>query len=132
MATTNTRQRVMIILQLVFLLLICGGIAAVAYSFGVFTPQKDYRSLTVRVENSSGSVQMIFSVPGESSTNPIQVSTPWEKTISLKRGDELYVTAANPAQYGDLKCTILVDGKNWKKDMATYPNDKVYCAGIVP
>jgi flagellar basal body-associated protein FliL len=132
MAETNSRQRVMIILQLVFLVLVCGGIVAVAFSFGVFNPPKDYRSLTLKVENSAGNVQLIFSIPGDTSANPVQVSTPWEKTISLKRGSEVYVTAANPAQYGDLKCTILLDGKNWKKETATYPKDKVYCAGIVP
>ena len=132
MAETNTRQRVMVIIQVIFLLVVCGGIAAVAYSFGIFTPSKEYRSLTMKVENSAGSVQMIFSIPGDSSATPIQVSTPWEKTISIKRGSEVYVTAANPAQYGDIKCTILLDGKTWKKETASFPKDKVYCAGIVP
>jgi hypothetical protein len=132
MAETSTRQRTVIVFQLIFLILICGGIAGVAYYFGVFSPSKGYRTLTLRVENSAGSVQLIFSVPGDTTVTPVQVNTPWEKTLSLKVGSEVYVTAANPASYGDLKCTITLDGKTWKKETATYPKDKVYCAGIVP
>jgi hypothetical protein len=60
------------------------------------------------------------------------VTTPWDDTITVTNGDQVYLTAGNPTQTGTLSCTIYVNNREWKKDVAGSPEDKVACAGIVP
>jgi hypothetical protein len=132
MADTSKKQNLTTIIQIIILLVLCAGAVGLAYAFGVFTPSKEYRSVTLRAENSAGTVQLIYSIPGESSKDPMKVSTPWEKSFSIKVGSEIYISVGNAVQNGTVKCSILIDGKAWKKDSATYPADKVSCAGILP
>ncbi len=126
------RKNMTTIIQLVILVVLCGGVAGLMAAFGVFTPGKGARSVTFRVENSAGDVQLIYSMPGDKSQDPMRVSTPWEKSASIAVGSEVYLLAANPAVSGKLKCTISFDGKIWKTQTVSSPDNKVTCAGIIP
>lgn len=130
--SSSSSQRTTTIVQLIILVLVCIGVAAVAYAFGVFTPSKEYRTITVRVDSASGYVTLVYSIPGELGSSETQATTPWERNLTVKRGSEVYVTAASTGTVGGLKCTILLEGKKWKLDSSTEPGGKVFCAGIIP
>ena len=131
MATTHN-QRNTLIIQVSVLVVICVGIAVLAYVFGVFSPPKDYRNINVRVDSNSGTIMLVYSIPGDPGSTENRASTPWEKSLYVKRGSEVYVTAATAGTTGGLSCTILLDGKVWKTDKTSDPNGKVFCAGIIP
>jgi hypothetical protein len=65
-------------------------------------------------------------------SQPTTVTTPWTKTLEIPSGTEVYLTASNPTQTGNLSCTITLDKKDWKAETTTAPKDGVACAGIVP
>jgi hypothetical protein len=121
-----------IIIQVVFVVLVCLGVVGVALYFGVFSPKKESHSVTMRIENSAGSFQMTYAVPGDEIKSPLTVGSSWEKTFTVKTGSEVYLAGASMVRSGEIKCTLLVDGKTWKSQSAKYPDDKVACAGIVP
>lgn len=127
-----SNQRTVVIVQIIVLAIVCIGLAVLAIVFGVFAPSKEYRSLTMRVESTSGTIRMTYTVPGDEVKTAITVSTPWEKTWSVKVGSEVYLLVGNPNQTGEIKCSLLLEGKVWKKESAKIPTDKVTCAGIVP
>jgi hypothetical protein len=132
MADTNNRKNLTTIFQVVILVVLCAGVGGLLWAFGVFTPAKGYRNITLRIESSSSSVQVIYSLPGETSQDPMKATTPWDKSVSLKVGSEIYLEAANPQKNGLLRCSISIDGKLWKTQTVSYPEDKVTCAGILP
>ena len=133
MDTTQTRQRNILILQIIGLTVVCLGLIGIAYWTGVFKKDTALRAVVLRVESSAGSVNIIYSYPGESITKSITVQTPWSKTLRLANGSQVYLSVTNPAQLGQIRCTIRVNNSVWKDETAKAPgNDKVSCAGIVP
>jgi hypothetical protein len=82
----------------------------------------------------SGGFAIITLETGDSAsiTKPTTVSVPWKKTLRIASGTEVYLTASNPTQTGNLTCTITLNRNPWKTDTATAPKDGVACAGIVP
>lgn len=133
MDTTSTRQRNVLIMQIIGLTVFCLGLIAIAYWTGVFKKDTTPRAVVLRVESSAGSVNIIYSYPGESITKSITVQTPWTKTLRLPNGSQVFLSVTNPAQIGQIRCTIRVNNTVWKDETAKAPgNDKVSCAGIVP
>jgi hypothetical protein len=128
----SNQQRTLVIVQVAVLTIVCIGLGVLAYVFGVFKPPKDTRILTLRIESTSGAIQYTYSVPGDERKTTETTSSPWEKSIGVKVGSEIYLIGGNPNQMGSIACTLLLDGKVWKKQTAKYPDDKVSCAGIVP
>lgn len=132
MADTGNRNNLTTIFQLIILVVLCAAVAGLLYAFGVFNPPKGFRNITLRIESTAGPVQVIYSMPGEKSVDPMKASTPWDKTVTMKVGSEIYLEAANPASMGSLRCSITIDGKIWKTQTVAFPEDKVTCAGILP
>lgn len=130
-APSSSKQRVTTIIQILFFVLVCIGAIILIINFGLVKP-KDSRSVTIHVENSSGNMQLMYSLPNDAISEWKKVSPPWDKYLIIKKGTEIYVSAANPNGSGTIKCFILLEGKAWKKDAATYPADKISCAGIIP
>jgi hypothetical protein len=129
--SATTQQRVTTILQILFFILVCGGAVYLAINFGLFK-SKDSRSVTIHVENSSGDMQIMYTLPNDTVSEWTRTSSPWDKYLIIKKDTEIYVSAANPNGDGIIKCFILLEGKAWKKDSAIYPADKISCAGIIP
>ena len=132
MGNLNNQRQTTVIIQVVVLSFICIGLVGMGFVFGFFKAPKDSRNLTMRLESTAGSIQMTYSIPGDEKKTAQTTSAPWEKTIGMKVGSEVYLSAGNPNQMGNVTCTLLLDGKVWKTQSAKYPVDKVSCAGIVP
>jgi hypothetical protein len=132
MADSNSKQNMTTIIQIVILVLLCVGVAAMLYFFGAFNTTKASHVVALKIESSAGMVQVIYSLPDESSKDPLKTSAPWSKTVTLKSGSEVYLEAASPVSSGQLRCIILVDGKSWKTQVVSAPETKVTCAGIIP
>ena len=112
--------------------ILCIILVALAVSLKVFTPKSTSHRITFRVESSSGIANITYKDGKNLLKERLQISTPWERNWTNPSGTEVYITAGNPMQYGSIKCYLKVDGKAWKTDYATSPDDSVACAGIVP
>ncbi|HEX2979141.1 MAG TPA: hypothetical protein VHO48_02650 [Anaerolineaceae bacterium] len=88
--------------------------------------------VTYRVESDSGVALISFTESDMGMTSAQVLSTPWKATRRFARGDTIYLTAGNSGQYGSISCEISIEGQVWKSSKATYPDDKVACAGIIP
>jgi hypothetical protein len=90
------------------------------------------RNLGFTIKSTGGTaIITLTDSTGQLSFNGVS-STPWEKAGVYKVGDEVYLTAGNPSQFGTLTCSITIDGRDWKSDQSDSPQDKVGCAGIIP
>lgn len=130
--STPLSDRWKIALQVLFVLALCGAAIAILVSLGVMRPREGTHRVQFRVEASGGFANITFQAGKDSMTKPATVTTPWSKTIQLVSGTEVYLTASNPTQTGQLTCTITLDRVEWKTDTTTAPKDGVACAGIVP
>ena len=82
--------------------------------------------------NASGGYALIELKTPQDSIQPAQILTvPWKMEMTLPTGAEVYLTAANPTQTGELNCSILLDNQTWKSEKKEAPQDGVACAGIV-
>ena len=113
------------------------GLVAVVF-LGLFYAAKNFvrkdpnvRSITYRLSGSATTIVVAYTDADGKSTKPVDAMLPWKKTLQIPRSTTVILTATNPTQSGTLKCQILIDGKEWKKD-ETIKSDRVSCAGIVP
>lgn len=121
-----------IALQLVFVVAVCALAAYILVSLGLMNRDASSHRIQFRVE-ASGAVAIITLQAGDYSIlEPTTVSAPWSKTIDISSGTEVYLTALNPTQTGQLTCSITLDHAPWKADQTSAPKDGVACAGIVP
>jgi hypothetical protein len=121
-----------IALQMVFLIMICALASFILISLGVMDRDSGSHRVQFRVD-ASGAVAIITLQAGDVSIpEPTTVSAPWSKTIDIPSGTEVYLTALNPTQTGELSCSISLDNIPWKSDKTSAPKDGVACAGIVP
>jgi hypothetical protein len=105
----------------------------VFYFLGVFDASKPSpHSLTYQVTGSSSAAVITYTREDGSTTEADELSIPWRLTIKPKKSLVVVLTAGNPTQAGTIKCTLILDGKEWKTDTTNAPGDKVSCAGIVP
>jgi hypothetical protein len=120
------------VLQLIFVLALCGAAIVLLISLGVMkTPAGSHR-LQFRVEASGGFAIITLDARNASIPKPTTVTVPWTKTLQVPSGTQVYLTASNPTQTGKLTCTIKLDNDVWKTETTTAPKDGVACAGIVP
>jgi hypothetical protein len=125
-------DRAKIVLQLVFVLVVCAAVVAILFSLGLTRARDGSRRVQFRVEASGGFANITLQAGEESISKPSTVTTPWTKTMQIASGTEVYLTASNPTQTGELTCRISLDRADWKTDTTTAPKDGVACAGIVP
>lgn len=121
-----------IVLQLAFVTALCVLAASILISLGLMKRDSTSHRVQFRVE-ASGAIAIITLKAGEVSiSEPTTVSAPWSKTVDISSGTEVYLTALNPTQTGQLSCSITLDNTPWKSDQTSAPKDGVACAGIVP
>ena len=128
----NTSRRTTLILQVVFVVLLCVGLGIAAYALGIFKPPAGYHNVSMRIESSGGYAQITYKTARVSVNESTTVNTPWTQSYLLPKDTEVILTAANPSQSGSVSCTIKLDGQPWKDDSAVYPRDHVACAGLIP
>ncbi len=132
MGIPSGRSRTNTVVQVVVLI---AAIAVVIWLFivlGVFRPSGDTRMVRFRIEGPGGYARVTLTDDRRTVINSSTLVTPWEQTTIYKKGDQVYLTAGNPTQSGTLSCMIYIDNREWKKDVAVSPSDKVACAGIIP
>ncbi len=120
-------------LQILVVVAVVGVGALVFYLLGAFNSRPEgYRTITYRVEGTASTAVITYTQPNGSKTELIEISVPWHKTMNFPKGMIIVLTVGNPTQTGDLKCKLLLDGKDWKEQTAKAPRDKVSCGGIIP
>jgi hypothetical protein len=113
-------------------LAILGGAIAILLSLGIMQTPSDSRLVRFEVKASGGFAVITLRAGKESITVPTTVTSPWSKTLRIKSGTEVYLTAANPSETGELSCRITLDKAAWKLETIHAPKNGVACAGIVP
>jgi hypothetical protein len=84
------------------------------------------------VDASGGYAIITLQAGNVSISKPTRVTTPWNRTISVPKGSEVYLTASNPTHTGTLTCSIVINNNSWQKEITGAPKDGVACAGIIP
>jgi hypothetical protein len=126
----QTRNKILeqIIVVLLFVLIAC----MILFFLRGFAPRNSSHDISFQVEASGGYALVSLKTP-QSSILPAKIVTvPWHMEMTLPQGAEVYLTAANPSQTGELSCTISLDDQSWKTEKKVAPQDGVACAGIVP
>jgi hypothetical protein len=121
-----------IILQFAFILLLCAGVILLVFTLEKGRPSTGTQRVEFRVDASGGFAIITLTAGDASISEPTTVSVPWSKSLRITSGTEVYLTASNPTQTGNLSCTILLNQSSWKTDTTAAPKDGVACAGIVP
>ncbi|MDL1909813.1 hypothetical protein FBQ81_03830 [Chloroflexi bacterium CFX6] len=121
-----------VVLQLLFVLAFCAGAVLLLVSMGLMESPADSHRVEFRVEARGGVAIITLDAGSASIPKPTTVSVPWSKSLRIPSGTEVYLTASNPTQTGDLTCAILLDKKVWKTATTSAPKDGVACAGIIP
>ena len=121
-----------IVLQVVFVLAICGAAIAVLIYMGALKPTVSSHRVRFEVEASGGYANITLQTSIASIDKPTTFTVPWSRTMQIKSGSEVYLTATNPTLTGKLICRIILDDKNWKEETTLAPKNGVACAGIIP
>ena len=119
-------------LQIVFVLVLAGVAAAILLSMGVLNSSSGSRLVTFEVNASGGFSNITLQAGSASISKPTTVTVPWTKSLRIKSGTEIYLTASNPSQTGEISCRIKLDGVERKAEKSNAPKNGVACAGIVP
>jgi hypothetical protein len=126
----SSRRTLLIQILVIFLVLLTIGV--LAYIFIPQTIRPNQHRITLRIESSSGTATIQYDAGENKQKDATKTfNTPWERSWILDSGTQVVLTAGNPQEMGTIKCFVRIDGQNWKSDMATIPDDKVACAGIV-
>lgn len=129
---SNMSERLKNILKLIFVIAVTATVTGIIYYLLVTNPDVTSRSLKFEVEADGGFSIITLQAGNVSIKPPATVSTPWQKTVRVASGSEVYLTASNPSQTGKLTCRVSFDGQPWKEETTVAPKDGVACAGIVP
>ena len=129
---TNLSNRMKTTLQVAFVSAFVGGAIALLISLGVMRTSSDSHLVNFEVKASGGFATITLQAGNEKISTPTTVTSPWKRSIRIKSGTEVYLTASNPSQIGDITCSILLDKNPWKLEKTTSPKNGVACAGIVP
>ena len=129
---TNLSNESKTTLQVFFVLAIIGASIAILLSLGVTRTTSDNRLVYFEVKASGGYAIISLREGDEFIKKSATETMPWSKTIRIKSGTEVYLTASNPSQTGELSCRITLDKVAWKLEKINAPKDGVACAGIVP
>ena len=87
--------------------------------------------ITYEVEADGGYAYVVYTTSNGTTTEGQIYSTPFSRTFTFQRGQEVYLTASNPSQSGSITCSIKLDNRDWKTSRGTHPVDSVACGGIV-
>lgn len=117
---------------IVIAMVICAGALLFFVLRAINSRPEGYRSITYRVEGTASTAVITYTQPNGTKTELIEISVPWHKTMNFPKGMIVVLTVGNPTQTGDLRCKLLLDGKDWKEQFAKSPKDKVSCGGIIP
>jgi len=119
-------------LQVFFVLVVLGAAIFVLSSMGAAQTNTGSHQLAFEVKASGGYAIITLQAGSTNIKDPKTVTVPWKRTIEVESGVEVYLTASNPTETGQLSCAITLDGVVWKTEKNNAPKNGVACAGIVP
>jgi len=119
-------------LQMVFVLVLCVAAFVLLSYMGAARPTTNVHSVRFEVQASGGFASITLRAGEVTIAEPITVTVPWTKTVKIKSGTAVYLTASNPTATGELTCNITLDKIDWKTETTSAPKNGVACAGIVP
>lgn len=125
-------DRSKVVWQIIFVLALCAAAIILLISLGGIRRSETVRRVQFQVEASGGFAIITLDAGNTVISKPTTVTVPWSKTLAITSGTEVYLTASNPTQTGNLTCTISLDKTVWKTQKTTAPKDGVACAGIIP
>jgi len=128
----NLTDGTKVTLQIIVVLAILGAAVAILLSVGIMQSPAESHLLTFEVDASGGFAVITLEAGGEVIDKPKTVTSPWSKTLRVKSGTEVYLTASNPSASGEIRCAITLDKNLWKTEKKSSPKNGVACAGIVP
>lgn len=109
------------------------GVISLLIYLGVFKVRpKGTHEILYRVDGGASTALVTYTQEDGTRSPKLDVTLPWNTAIYIKGNTTVVLTAGNTSQVGSIRCAILLDGKEWKKDANITPGDKVSCAGIVP
>lgn len=132
MSIPEKNDRKKIIIEIMVVILLCASILYGLTALGTFKMPQGKHNVTFLVEASGGYAIITLKSPSQTIEEPTIKTTPWRLTTTILSGGEVYLTASNPTQTGDLTCTIYMDNSVWKTAKTSAPKDGVACAGIAP
>jgi hypothetical protein len=128
----NLTDGTKVAIQIIVVLAVLGAAVAILLSMGVMQSPAESHLLTFEVEASGGFAVITLDAGNETIDQPKTISVPWSKTLRVKSGTEVYLTASNPSASGEIRCAIMLDRSAWKSAENASPKNGVACAGIVP
>ncbi len=118
--------------DIIIVILFCLVGFLVLLVLGTFKTPNSSHKVLFQVKASGGYAMVSLRTSDETLVSSTIVTTPWRKEMKLTQGTEVYLTASNPSQTGELECLISLDNKVWKSMKKEAPENGVACAGIVP
>ncbi len=125
------RQRSNTFVGLFIALVIIGTIVLVWFFRNSSNANNELRQVTYQVEATGGYAQIIYTDFSGNTTDAAIFATPFNKTINLPVGEQVYLTASNPSQTGTIVCKIKINNRDWKESRGVHPIDSVACGGII-
>ena len=125
-------ERWKIPVQIMFILTFIGILVS---SISLLLPKKNnptQHNLVFQVSATGGYANITLKAGSVDISRTTTVPVPWRRSIQVKSGSEVYLTAANPSQTGTLTCSISIDGKLAEEEHTDAPKDGTACALIVP
>lgn len=119
-------------LQIIFVFALLAGAFILLNYLGATKTSKTSSMVRFEVEASGGFALITLKSGDEYIFKSTTVTAPWSKSIKIKSGMTVYLTASNPTATGEITCNITLDGTPWKTESISTPKDGVACAGIVP
>ncbi|MCX6059034.1 MAG: hypothetical protein NTW69_12885 [Chloroflexi bacterium] len=120
-------------LQAIFVLALCAGALLLLNYLIASRPVKNSSSsVRFEVQASGGFASITLRAGTVNMPEPTTVTAPWTRTIRVKSGTTVYLTASNPTATGEITCNIFLENKAWKTETISTPKNGVACAGIVP
>lgn len=129
--SNNSKQRSNLLISLVIVIAIIATIVGVWVIKNQTVSNGQTRQITYHVEASGGYALIVYTNSTGVNTKAEMLTTPFNKSITIPIGKQVYLTASNPSQTGTISCKIRIDNRDWKQSKATHPVDSVACGGIV-
>ncbi|MEN6436251.1 MAG: hypothetical protein ABFD58_10600 [Anaerolineaceae bacterium] len=126
----SANRKKIIDIVIVFLFFLVGFL--VLLLLGTFKSHSTTHRVLFQVNASGGYAMISFKTSEETFLSSTIVTTPWREEMKLPQGTEVYLTAANPTQTGELECSISLENRIWKSMKKESPENGVACAGIIP
>jgi hypothetical protein len=90
------------------------------------------RTVIYRVSGSTTFADLTYENGSGGTEQQHDARVPWNKTLSLRPGQFVYLSAQNSMEFGGITCEILVEGRVYKQSTSSGGYTIASCSGSVP